>query len=76
MIKKLDKSMHIKCDTMGCKNRATYKIVVKKSLMFSGIYLCDECAKNVYTDLGKLFVPKSPTNVLKKKSGVINESRE
>ena len=74
MIQKMNDNVRIKCDTMGCKNNAKYKLVIKKSLLFSGLYLCDDCAKNIYTDLGKLFVPKSPTNVIKKKSGVINEN--
>ncbi len=67
MIKELNSAYRIKCDTAGCKNYATYKIILKPKISLStGVYVCTKCAKDMYEDLGKLFVPKSPVNMIKK----------
>lgn len=57
----------VRCDMPNCKNMASVKIKKEGFLSFAGLYLCDECVNEVYAELGKRIVPKSPVNVFNKK---------
>ena len=57
----------IKCDVNGCNNTAKYTLQFKKRVLASNMYFCENCLKELYCDLGKIFVPKSPQNFMKKK---------
>ena len=65
MIRKLNKT--IKCNGVDCENIATYEIAYKKSAKVGGLYLCNDCATEIYLGLAKNIVPKSPRNILNKK---------
>lgn len=54
----------IKCDIAGCKNLAKYSIQNRGFIMDNSIYLCQDCADNLYKKLGQVLVPKSPINML------------
>lgn len=57
----------VRCDMPNCKNMASIKIKKEGFLSFAGLYLCNECMENMYTELAKRIVPKSPVNVFNKK---------
>lgn len=56
----------VRCDAGLCKNYAKYVITDKGVMPGRKIYLCENCANEIYNALGKLFVPKSPENFIKK----------
>lgn len=69
----------IKCEMPNCKQLASIKIEKSGFLKFSGLYLCKDCLNELYQELAKRIVPKSPDNMLNKKSlskGKINETRK
>lgn len=49
-----------------CKADAKYEIILKKSLMGS-VALCENCLREMYSEIGKILIPKSPENIIKKK---------
>ena len=53
-----------KCNV--CLQSSEYVILVKKQKITSKIYLCGECLKDMYFDLSKFVVPRSPRNILNK----------
>ena len=57
----------VRCDIPNCKNFAKIKIQKPGFVMIAGLYLCDDCAKEMYELLAKRFVPKSPDNMLNKR---------
>ncbi len=57
----------VRCDMPNCKNFAKIKVQKPGFIMVAGMYLCDECAKELYEMLGHRFVPKSPDNMLNKR---------
>lgn len=59
----------VKGKCVGCKADAKYEIVLKKSLL-GGVYLCENCMREIYSEIGKILVPKSPENIIKKKAEV------
>ena len=54
----------VRCDFGLCKNQAKYEIFEDGVLARRKIYLCEECAKQLFDLLSKEFVPKSPINVI------------
>ena len=71
-----------RCDMNLCRNRAEYRVATGKgglSAVFggAGIYLCRDCLVKLYEAIGKVLVPKSPDNVIKKaiKRREVNESK-
>ncbi len=60
-------NIKIKCDAMGCKNQAEYCIKFKKFIVASNMYFCKSCLKQIYESAGKILVPKSPENIIKKR---------
>lgn len=62
-------SKKIRCEMPNCKGMAVVKIVKEGFLRTAGLYLCEECEKNLYKELAKRVVPKSPTNVFNKTKG-------
>lgn len=57
----------IRCDMPNCKNMASIKVIKSGFLRSVGLNLCDECRQDLYNDLGRMIVPKSPENMLNKK---------
>ncbi|MCI5819829.1 MAG: hypothetical protein MRZ86_04525 [Acidaminococcus sp.] len=53
----------VKCDMASCKSKAVYSVDSKVSLS-QNLNLCESCARSLYEALGKLFVPKSPKNMM------------
>ena len=58
----------IKCSVSGCEERASYTIVNKKFVFDGNFYLCESCMKNLYSMMGAVLTPKSPTPIYKKRS--------
>ncbi len=56
-----------KCDMPGCKNVSSYVIRNKRFLASQNMYLCKDCMHELYSQIAKLIVPKSPKNILNKK---------
>ena len=54
----------VRCDFGLCKNQAKYEIFEDGVLARRKIYLCEECAKQLFDLISKEFVPKSPINVI------------
>jgi len=68
---KLD--VNARCDMYLCRNSAKYRVVTGGSGgVFpwqrggSGLYLCPDCLQKLYEAIGKVLVPKSPDNMIKK----------
>ena len=66
-------SVKARCDMGLCKNLAAYSIASggqKAHLPWrreaGGTYICQECLEKLYAAIGKVLVPKSPDNVIKK----------
>lgn len=65
MIKKTRKN--IVCNSGECnKNLSDYEIDVVKKKAVIKLFLCEECFKNLYFEMGKFVAPKSPQNILNK----------
>ncbi|MDE6614003.1 MAG: hypothetical protein K2K24_00685 [Clostridia bacterium] len=54
----------VKCDAGKCKNGARFSIVPDGVAQSQYINLCEECARDIYSALGKHLVPKSLQNML------------
>lgn len=59
-------NVKVRCDFGLCKNMAKYEIYEDGVLARRKIYLCEECAKQLFELLSKEFVPKSPINLINK----------
>ena len=59
-----------RCDMHLCPNLAEYRIAAARGgiRIFgnAGLYLCGDCLKELYQAIGKVLVPKSPDNLIKK----------
>lgn len=65
MIKKIRKN--IVCNSGVCGgNIADYEIDIKKRKSTVKVFLCNECFKNLYFEMGRFVAPKSPQNILNK----------
>lgn len=53
-----------KCDIGLCKKDAQYAISGEGVISRRKVYMCSECAEQIYSLLGKEFVPKSPVNMI------------
>lgn len=56
----------VRCDFGLCKNTAKYEIFEDGVLSRRKIFLCEDCAKKMYSLLASKVVPKSPINVINK----------
>lgn len=65
-IKKINHN--IRCDMGLCKREAVYSIGTKNTMLKRQLNLCEGCAKTLYEELGRLFTPKSPMNIISKKN--------
>lgn len=54
----------VRCDFGLCKKQAKYEISDEGVLARRKIYLCEDCAKQLFELLSTEFVPKSPVNVI------------
>ena len=54
----------VKCDIGKCKNQAHFSIAPEDVSPSQYVNLCEECAGDIYSALGKHLVPKSPQNML------------
>ena len=66
-------NVRARCDMGLCKNIAEYSIsasTVKAHLPWrreaGGTYICASCLKELYAAIGKVLIPKSPDNLIKK----------
>ena len=59
-----------RCDMHLCPNLAEYRIATGggglRIFQNTGLYLCGDCLKKLYQAIGKVVVPKSPDNLIKK----------
>lgn len=51
---------NVKCAMSGCRRRAEYAVAADKALAGNYIYVCNECMRDMYCEIGKIIVPKSP----------------
>ncbi|MBE5738278.1 MAG: hypothetical protein E7354_00885 [Clostridiales bacterium] len=63
-----DVKSRIRCEMPNCKNIADIKIHKDGFVRSAGLFLCNDCMKSMYEELGKRIVPKSPISVFNKKS--------
>ena len=68
-----DISVKVRCDMPNCRNTSSIKIEKEGFFRAVGLYLCDDCAKELYKLLGSKFTPKSPSNMLNKKIKNVKE---
>ena len=54
----------IKCDVGKCKNQAKYSLAPDGVSPSQYINFCEDCARDIYSALGRNLVPKSPKNML------------
>lgn len=59
----------IKCDVGKCKNLAKFSIMPDGVSPSQYVNLCEECAEDIYSALGRRLVPKSPANIWAKAVG-------
>ena len=60
-----------RCDMHLCRNLAEYRVTIGNGILphvFGGgdLYLCHDCLVKLYEAIGKVIVPKSPDNMIKK----------
>lgn len=60
-------NQNIRCDMGMCNNKAIYSIGYKDTLLKRKLNLCEKCAREIYKELGSLFIPKSPKNMISTK---------
>ena len=65
-------NVKVKCDMSGCNSLCEYKIVNKKLVFNCNYYFCNKCLNELFGEIGKIILPKSPTPIFKKK-GVKDE---
>lgn len=58
----------IKCSASGCNNHSAYTIVNKKFVFDGNFYMCEDCIKILYSLIGSVLTPKSPSPIYKKRS--------
>ena len=58
----------IKCSASGCNNQSAYTIVNKKFVFDGNMYFCNNCLQSLYSMIGGVLIPKSPTPIYKKRS--------
>lgn len=58
----------IRCSVSGCDNFSEYTIVNKKFVFDGNFYLCNSCLRDLYSMIGGVLTPKSPTPIYKKRS--------
>ena len=61
----------VRCDIGKCPNVARYSVMPEGVSPSGYVNLCESCAEELYSALGRLLVPKSPKNMLAKKRGEI-----
>ncbi len=57
----------IRCEMPNCKGLADYKIHKDGFIKSAGMFICKECANDIYLEMAKRVVPKSPVSVFNKK---------
>ena len=65
MINKIDTIKPCYC----CKNKANFKMQLNKK----EFYFCKDCLNNLYSNIGKFIMPKSPESLLKRDNRIKNE---
>lgn len=64
---KIERTKHkVRCDMPCCKRDAGYALVPQGAMPRNYIYLCEECLSDMYCEIGKIVVPKSPQNVFER----------
>ena len=58
--------VRVKCDASGCNNLCDYVIVNKKFVFDGSVYLCEDCMKSLYNEIGKFTIPKNVKQLYKK----------
>lgn len=62
-----DVKFKVRCEMPNCKQMADIKIEKSGFVRSAGLYLCKDCMNELYVELAKRIVPKSPDNMLNKK---------
>ncbi len=63
----------VRCDMPNCKNIADFKVEKSGFFRSVGLNLCNCCINELYSEIGKIVVPKSPENIFNKKIKVTKE---
>jgi hypothetical protein len=58
--------IRVRCDMAMCKEVAEWSFGRAAGAAFNRINLCGGCMKEIYSAIGKLIVPSSPMNVVKR----------
>ena len=61
-------SVKVRCDMPNCRKTACIKFEKEGFFRSAGLYLCEECMKDLYKQIGQRMTPKSPSNMLNKKN--------
>lgn len=56
----------VKCDASGCINKCDYTIVNRRFVFDGNVYLCENCMRELYGEIGKHFVPKTIRPICKR----------
>lgn len=56
----------VKCDASGCNERCEYVIINKRFVFDGSVYLCKQCMNELYSEIGKYFIPKNIKPIYKK----------
>lgn len=56
----------VKCDASSCNNLCDYTIVNKRFVFDGNIYLCENCMRELYGEIGKYMIPKNVKPIYKK----------
>lgn len=67
-------SIKVRCDMPNCRKTANIKFEKEGFFRSAGLYLCEECMKEIYAQIGKSLTPKSPNNMLNKKTKTNKET--
>lgn len=59
-------NLNIKCDMPGCSNKAEYMLKSRKMFKIGDMFFCKQCLEELYAEIGKIIIPKSPENIFKK----------
>jgi transcription elongation factor Elf1 len=59
-------NLKTKCDIPNCNNYASYTLKLRKFWNIGNTNFCKSCLQKMHIEVGKVFTPKSPDNMLKK----------
>lgn len=57
---------NVRCDIGICNNAASFTLVTGGTIIKRRLNMCDKCMKELYEEIGRVIIPKSPNNILSK----------